>query len=287
MVDLPTFPTSRQDTGEDRWGDYMGRVTNSGIVRGPYALSPNGDGKLYGDGVSGMVSKIGPFAGLVNGVMAESAGIVNVNHNPASGTQHRYDRVVLQLDTSSPYTGRPVVKQGSNAGSQSAAFAAMPALTSLEADIGYVYIAPGVSAISAGAVTPNRTWASAVGMGAWTNYACSIFPTSGSTHSIVSAIVTRARYRIIGSSCEVSVAASIALTSSGGGLLFALPVVAKFTAEPLTAVAFNNAAWAQTTTSGGVIAWADMYSPTDQIWPGDGVARNVGFRGSYEIAAAS
>jgi hypothetical protein len=269
--------------GEAKWGDYFSRIVSSGVVRGAYSGSANGDLKLYADS-TGMQSKIGPGVVLIKGFMGETSGITALTHNAAHATQHRYDRIVARLSTVSPYTISLEILEGPNASSQGAALTAIRTLTSVDIPIGYVYIAPTVPSLALSAVTVDRAWTD-VGS-SWTTYSPTLTVETGSSFSIASSSVARAEYRMAGSVCEVSAAGLVALAGANpGGVLVSLPVPPKYVGTVFSADAFNQLVRCKTATQGGVWyagMWV-MLGPTFTL-PTDGVGRGWQFNGRYRMA---
>jgi hypothetical protein len=265
----------------------MGRFQRNGVVRGAYTGSPNGDYKLYADS-TGMQSKLGPGVVIVGGFMGESTGITVLAHNPAHASQHRYDRIVARLSTVSPYTISVEVVQGSNATTQVNAANSMATLGPLDVPLGYVYIAPGSSSISAGNVTVERVWTQPVAISDWADYTPVINTAAGSAFTISSSSFSRARYRYTGASCEISIGGLIALAGGGtGGLTISLPTFAKFLASPLSGDAFNDIARSRTTAVGGLSSFCDLFPPAGHTWPTDGIQRGFVIHGSFEVATGS
>jgi hypothetical protein len=148
-IQLPTYPTAREDAGEDRVSELFSSLISDGVIVGVAD-----ELEVYADS-TGMKVKVRAGRGVSSGFWGDSTEEEELDIGTAHSTNDRIDAVVLRLDRESPSTlflhvepGVPHISTPLN-----------PTLEATDVLLAHVRIDNGVSTIAAGKVTDRRVFA--------------------------------------------------------------------------------------------------------------------------------
>src|SRR5882724_6805307 len=277
-LDLTSFPTARNDATEDLWSKYSKGISRTGIIWGI-----GNTFETYGHS-TGLFVKVKSGRALINGVCCDSASQNTFAIATAHVTNPRIDNVVLRLTTTSPATIACKVISGTPSPSPTAP-ALLDDATHTDLLLARVNVAALAPTISAADVTATPLYTGDTG---WFDITSTPTVAAGSSFTIAAWTQDLARARFDGMTCHFYVNGQIALSGSNpGGLIMPLPIRATNQNTPINAYVSNDLQRAKITFDSFQATILDIYPVGSNTWPTDGVPRELGISGTYEIYRAS